>query len=200
MVVVLVGDRTARVSLRSGAALVRNEHRREARRMTIAESILPQYDHENATTRRLLERVPGAHLGWKPHQRSPAPGWLVGHIAHVPAWIGITLDRAEFEAAPKDEPYVPEPPPASTRELLARFDANVAAGRARLAAASDECMNGTWSLLKEGRTIFTMPRTLVMRDFILGHSIHHRGQLTVYLRMLDVQLPRVYGPTADEPF
>jgi uncharacterized damage-inducible protein DinB len=167
--------------------------------MSIAQSFLPEFDHENATTRRVLERVPLARGGWKPHAKSPTLGELAAHIAQVPVWLSASLDLDVFDGETAGKAYAQPPPPSTSRELLERFDANVAAGRAKLAAASDERMRAPWTLQKGGKTIFSMPRTAVFRSVVMGHGIHHRGQLTVYLRMLDVALPSVYGPTADEP-
>ncbi|MCY2961188.1 MAG: DinB family protein [Planctomycetota bacterium] len=166
--------------------------------MPIAASFLPEFDHENAATRRLLERVPQAHLEWKPHAKSATLAWLAGHLAQVPTWLAAALDQDVFDVEPGGRPYVPPPLPTTTGEILARFDEHAAAGRAKLAAASDERMLGTWTMQKNGRTMFAMPRVAVVRSFILNHAIHHRGQLTVYLRLLDVPLPSLYGPTADE--
>lgn len=167
--------------------------------MNIAESLLPDFDRESASTRRLLERVPEARLDWKPHRKSATLGWLAGHLAQIPTWLPVTLDHDVFDVEPDGKPYVPPAVPTSTRELLARFDESTAAGRAKLAAASDATLLGTWTMQKRGKTMFAMPRVAVVRSFILDHAIHHRGQLTVYLRLLDVPLPSIYGPTADEP-
>jgi uncharacterized damage-inducible protein DinB len=166
--------------------------------MTIAETFLPEFDAEHATTRRVLERVPEGRGAWKPHAKSMTLEELAGHLAQMPAWIAATLDLDVFDAEVHGARLATPPPPATTKELVARFDANVADGRAHLAAASDERMRGTWTMRIGGKARLSMVRSALMRGFILNHSIHHRGQLTVYLRMLDVALPSVYGPTADE--
>lgn len=167
--------------------------------MTIAQDFRPEFDRESATTRRLLERVPEERLDWRPHAKSATLGWLAGHLAHLPTWLTIALEADEFDSEPGGMPVPRTPLPSSTREILARFDENTAACRARLDTASDGRMLGRWSLRKAGQTPFVMPRVAVVRDFILNLSIHHCGQLTVYLRLLDLPLPSVYGPTADEP-
>ncbi len=167
--------------------------------MPIAQALLPEFDHEMATTRRLLERVPEADAAWKPHDKSFSLGDLAAHCSNLASWMTATLARTELNFAPLDG----SAPPAqyrfkSTRDALDHFDGNVAAGRAALAAASDEEMMAPWSLKHGEHTIFTMPRAVVVRTFVMNHLIHHRGQLSVYLRLRDVPLPQMYGPTADE--
>ena len=166
--------------------------------MSLATSFLPELDREMATTRRLLERTSDAHLAWKPHEKSQTFGGLATHLANIPTWISISLGGDSFDARPKDSP----PPRAklleSRSEILETFDRNVAAARAALAAASDELMNGSWSLLAGGEVRFTMPRAVVVRSFVLNHLIHHRGQFSVYLRLCDIPVPSIYGPSADE--
>ena len=165
--------------------------------MSIAGSMLPEFDHEMGTTRRVLERVPEADASWKPHPKSTGLGALAIHLATIPSWIGPTLEEPELDfAAPANAKYGP-PAFTSTADLLARFDANVRQARERMAAAPDPAMAEPWTLRTGAHVIFTLPRTVVMRNFIMNHMIHHRGQLTVYLRLRDVPLPSVYGPTAD---
>ena len=163
--------------------------------MTVAESLLPEYDRETATTRRLLERVPDDKLEWKPHAKSMSLGQLSSHLATMISWGTSTLDHAEFDLT---GPYTP--PELRTRaDLLASFDKDVAATRASLAGKTDAEMMASWSLKRDNQAIFTMPKVAVMRSFIVNHMIHHRGQLSVYLRQLDVPIPSIYGPSADEP-
>lgn len=165
-----------------------------AQRMTLSEALLPEYDHEMATTRRLLERVPEEHLEWRPHDKSMTLGRLAGHLAGIPYWCTATLDGTGLDLAD-----MPPPPPAATRAaLLAEFDAKAAKARTGLAAATDAVLLAPWTLKKDGQTLFTMPRISVLRTFVLNHTIHHRGQLSVYLRLKDVPVPPIYGPTADE--
>jgi uncharacterized damage-inducible protein DinB len=162
--------------------------------MTISEALLPEYDHEMATTRRLLELVPEARFEWRPHERSMTIGKLAGHLAGIPFWCTATLEATELDLDTMPAPATP----ATRADLLAAFDAKVAKARAGLSAASDPELLVPWTLKKGGQVFFTMPRISVIRSFVMNHSIHHRGQLSVYLRLNDVPLPPIYGPTADE--
>jgi len=166
--------------------------------MSIAHSILPEFDHEVATTRRLLERTPAEQAGWKPHEKSMSLGRLALHLGEIPGWGTATMTLTEFDMSPPGgAPYAP-PVFESVAQLLAMYDANVAAARAALAAASDADMMVGWSLKNAGHTVFTLPRIAVLRSFVLSHLIHHRGQYSVYLRMTGVAVPSIYGPSADE--
>jgi uncharacterized damage-inducible protein DinB len=165
--------------------------------MTLAETILPEFDHETATTRTLLERVPGANADWKPHAKSMSLGHLAMHIASIPVWASITLERKEFDLNPPGGPAIATPPWQSSRHLLQTYDTNVASARALLTRATDGEFMVQWTLKNEGKTLYTIPRVAVFRSFVLNHAVHHRGQLSVYLRLLDVPLPNIYGPTAD---
>lgn len=166
--------------------------------MSIAQSLLPEFDQEIATTRRVLERVPAERADWRPHERSWTLGELSLHVANLVSWLRITLESTEFDVAPPDGPPVPRPMYASPADTVAHLDRHAAEGRAALAAASDADLQVPWSLKAAGHTKFTMPRAACVRLFVLNHLIHHRGQLTIYLRLCDVPLPSVYGPTADE--
>jgi uncharacterized damage-inducible protein DinB len=165
--------------------------------MAIAESILPEFDHETATTRTLLERVPPDKAEWKPHAKSMSLGQLAMHIANLPNWASITLERTEFDPNPPEGPRVTTPAYASGAKLLQTYDANVSAARALLARTTDAEFMVPWALKNGGKILFSMPRIAVFRSFILNHAVHHRGQLSVYLRLLDVPIPNIYGPTAD---
>lgn len=166
--------------------------------MPISKTILPEFDHEMANTRKTLERVPDDKLDWKPHEKSMPLGELATHLSTIPSWIAMVFDRDELDVAPPGKPDYREEPRKSREEVLAAFDKSVASARAALEAATDENWQGKWSLLNRAKPIFTLPRTAVMRGFILSHSIHHRAQLGVYLRLLDVPVPAIYGPSADE--
>ena len=166
--------------------------------MSIAQSLLPEYDHEMATTRRVLERVPEAEFGWKPHPKSMTLGQLAGHVANLPYWCSGTLEAPFYDLTAPDGKQTRVEPPSSRDVLLKDFDTKVANARASLAKATDAEMMAPWSLKHGAHEIFTMPRVAVVRSFIMNHLIHHRGQLTVYLRLKDVPLPPIYGPTADE--
>ena len=165
--------------------------------MTIAQGMIAELDHEAATTRRLLERIPDADGSWKPHPRSYSLGDLSAHIVNLFAWATSTLEANEFDMAPVDGPAWTPRAFEGTDTLLATFDAAVAEARSRLLATSDAAMMEEWRLLKGGEVMMAMPRVAVMRTFILNHLIHHRGQLSVYLRLRDVPLPSIYGPSAD---
>lgn len=166
--------------------------------MTLTEVLLPEFDHEMANTRKTLERVPEDKFAWKPHEKSTSLGGLATHLANIPSWTANTFNQDELDIAPVGGPPFRLEEAKSRAELLEAFDKNVADARAALAAASDEDWQGLWSLLAGGKRIFTLPRTAVMRGFIMSHSIHHRAQLGVYLRLLDVPVPSIYGPSADE--
>lgn len=165
--------------------------------MSIAETILPEFDQEAATTRRVLERVPEEKFDWKPHAKSPTMAWLAGHVANLPTWAEITMRSDKYDL---DTPEAQQrtPLPASRAELLDRFEKNIAAARAAIAGADDPTMNQTWSLIAGGRAVLSMPRAAVLRSMVMNHGIHHRAQLCVYLRLNDVPVPAVYGPSADE--
>jgi uncharacterized damage-inducible protein DinB len=164
--------------------------------MAITDALLPEYDHEMATTRRLLDRVPETEFAWKPHDKSMTLGQLSGHLANIPTWCSAVLDAAEFDLASIGEarPRAPE----SHDRLLKEFDTKVAAARASLAARSDAELRTPWTLRRGSYEIFTLPRISAIRSFVMNHSIHHRGQLSVYLRLKNVPVPAMYGPTADE--
>jgi uncharacterized damage-inducible protein DinB len=165
--------------------------------MPIAESMLPEFDHETATTRALLERVPGDKAGWKPHEKSMSLGELAMHVSSILGWAQVTLRDTAFDTDPPGgQPYTP-PTFESIAKTLETFDEGVKAARAMLAGTSDDETMVPWALKSGGKTMFTMPRVAVFRSFIMNHTIHHRGQLSVYLRICGVPLPAIYGPTAD---
>jgi uncharacterized damage-inducible protein DinB len=166
--------------------------------MALKELLLPEFDQEMAITRKTLERVPDTKLGWKPHAKSFTMGKLASHVANIPSWIDMTLNQDSIDIAPKDGSTFTTPEARSTKELLEFFDKNVAAGRAVIAATSDEQLAKPWSLLAAGETLLTQPRLAVLRGFVMNHSIHHRAQLGVYLRLNDIPVPANYGPSADE--
>jgi uncharacterized damage-inducible protein DinB len=164
--------------------------------MALVDTLLPEFDHEMAITRTVLARVPEEKFDWKPHPRSFSLGVLATHLATLPTWGTETLTRAEIDIGASQQPPAALP---SRQEVLATFDTNVAEARAALADKTDAELMAMWSLKRNGRTIFSMPKTTVLRSFVLNHLVHHRGQLTVYLRLLDVPVPSIYGPSADEP-
>jgi uncharacterized damage-inducible protein DinB len=168
--------------------------------MAITDALLPEFDHEMATTRRLLDRVPEARFSWKPHDKSMTLGQLAGHLANIPYWCSATLGAPvlDLDALPADAR--PKGGPASRDALLEEFDRKVAAARAQLAETTDSQFLSPWTLKKGTQELFTMPCVAAIRSFVMSHSIHHRGQLSVYLRLNDVPIPPIYGPTADEQF
>jgi uncharacterized damage-inducible protein DinB len=165
--------------------------------MAIAAALLPEYDHELATTRRLLERVPESDLEWKPHAKSMSLGQLARHIANLAFWLSATLEASSYDLSAGDNEATLAPA-TSRAMLLQEFDEKAKRARASLAAASDAEMLAPWALKNGGEEIFSMPRVAVVRSFVMNHLIHHRGQLSVYLRLRDVPLPAIYGPSADE--
>jgi uncharacterized damage-inducible protein DinB len=166
--------------------------------MAIKDALLPEYDHELATTRRLLERVPEAEFGWTPHPKSMTLGQLAGHVASIPFWCSATMDAPSYDVSSSNHKEARLEAPASRETLLKEFDTKVAAARASLAKATDAEMMAPWTLKSGTHEIFTLPRISALRSFVMNHLIHHRGQLSVYLRLKDVPLPPIYGPTADE--
>lgn len=166
--------------------------------MKISDALLPELDQELATTRKCLARIPDDKFSFKPHPKSMDMGALAVHIATMLGWGVTTIESDSFDFAPVGgEPYVP-PVVKTNAELLALFDNAGAAFRAALAAADDDALMLPWSLLGGGQTVFTMPRVAVLRTMIFNHVVHHRGQLSVYLRLCDIPVPSIYGPSADE--
>ncbi len=166
--------------------------------MSYAETLLPEFDHEMANTRKVLERLPDDRLDWQPHAKSHTIGWNANHLAELPNWLGVTLTEPSLDVAPPGaEPY--KLPSLSSREaILDLFDRNVAAARKAIAEIKDEDVGRMWSLLRGGQPIFTMPRSAVVRGMVLNHLIHHRAILCVYLRLNDIPVPGMYGPSGDE--
>ncbi|HER20220.1 MAG TPA: DUF664 domain-containing protein [Chromatiales bacterium] len=166
--------------------------------MSIAQSMLPEFDQEMASTRRTLERVPGERFDWRPHEKSYTLGELTTHLANLVTWGSMSIEQDSYDMTPKDGESPRTRAVASVAEAVKKFDENVAATRAALAGASDETLMSPWSLVMNGEALFTMPRVAVMRSFVMNHMIHHRAQLCVYLRLNDVPVPSIYGPSADE--
>jgi uncharacterized damage-inducible protein DinB len=166
--------------------------------MGIAQSLLPEFDQEMANTRKTLERVPDDKFAWKPHPKSGAMGWLAGHLANLPYWAVMALKQDSLDVAPAGGPPFKLPETKNRKQVLEVFDQNVADARQGIAAATDSQLMQPWSLLKTGQTIMTMPKVVVLRSFVLNHMIHHRAQMGVYLRLNDLPVPSIYGPSADE--
>jgi len=167
--------------------------------MAISQTLLPEFEQEMANTRKLLECVPEGKNDFKPHEKSMTLGRLASHVAELPGWGTMTMTTDDLDIAPADRPpYVPHIA-ASRKELLEIFDKNVADMRNVITGASDETWMKPWTLLVRGNTVFTMPKTAVVRGTVMNHLIHHRAQLGVYLRLNNVAIPGMYGPSADDP-
>lgn len=166
--------------------------------MPIHQDLLAEFDHEMASTRRTLERVPEDKFDWVPHQKSAKLGALAKHLAELPSFATMTLQMESFDIAP-DGKHVPSPPVRTRKEILALFDKSVVDARKALTQTmTDAELSKKFSLLATGKPIFSLPRTEVLRVFLMNHLIHHRAQLGVYLRLNDIAVPSIYGPSADE--
>jgi uncharacterized damage-inducible protein DinB len=167
--------------------------------MFYADTILPEFDHEMASTRKVLERIPDDKLDWRAHPKSNTIGWNANHLAEILGWVEVTLGQPSLDLAPAGgSPY--RSPKLTTRpQILDLFDRNVAAARKAIAAVRDEELGQMWSLMQGGHPILTMPRAAAVRGFLLNHLIHHRACLCVYLRLNDIPTPGMYGPSGDEP-
>jgi len=165
-------------------------------RPTLGQVLAMEMEHEAAIARRLLERLPEDKFEWQPHEKSMTLGRLAGHVAETFDWTGITILQDELDFATMD--YQPEPV-TTTAALLEKLDTSVKAAIEVLNNVSDENIMQPWTM-REGEKIYmTMPKAGVMRGFVLNHMVHHRGQLSVFMRLLDVPVPSIYGPSADEP-
>ena len=163
----------------------------------IKDGLLAEFDHEMGTTRKLLDRVPGddpARLSWKPHPKSMSLGGICTHLANLPHWGVTILSDASFDVATAP-PSIEEK--QSRAEIVALFEDAARRARAALDKTDAEFL-APWSLRRGGHEMFTMPRVSAFRTFVLYHSVHHRGQLSVYLRLNDIAVPSIYGPSADE--
>lgn len=162
--------------------------------MAMIDALLAEMDQESHATRRQLERVPQAHLGWKPHPKSMSLGQLALHIATVP---GTVARLAAMDTVPQPPQFV-QPQAESAAELIPTLEASLAEARSCLGGFDDAALTAPWRIMSGDRELMAMPRVAVIRAIMLNHWYHHRGQLQVYLRLLDVPVPSVYGPTADE--
>ena len=169
--------------------------------MALSDAILPEFDYEMANTRKTLERVPDDKFDWKPHDKSTSMGGLATHLSNIPTWAIYTIAQDSLDLAPEGKPLPTAEIAKSQSDLLNVFDDNVAKARAAIAGASDAELMKRWSLLKNGKQLMTLPKIAVLRSFVMNHQIHHRAQLGVYLRLNDIPVPSIYGPSADEnPF
>lgn len=161
----------------------------------IREVLLAEFDHELAVTRRMLERCPPT-FGWTPHPRSFTLGGLATHLARLPHWGEWILNKDWYDLVLDSAPHAPAY--TSVAEVLTVFDRHVSTVRALLVSKSDGELSAPWALRRNGETLMTLPRLSAFKTFVVNHTIHHRGQLSVYLRLLDVSVPAIYGPSADE--
>jgi len=166
--------------------------------VSVKETLLREFDMEMDSTRRTLERVPDGKFSWKPHEKSGTLGWMATHIATIPHWAKMTMEQDSLDISPAGRPDSVPSAPANRKELLEVFDKNRAEARAALAAGTDAAYAKPWALLMGEQELFREPRGAVIRRMVFNHMIHHRGQLTMYLRQLNVPVPALYGPSADE--
>jgi uncharacterized damage-inducible protein DinB len=165
--------------------------------MTMTEWFLAELESEAAKSRRVLEQVPSGKRDWKPHERSMEFGYLSDLVANMPSWVGMAITQDDLDIAPKGGPSQRPAPLHTSAELVAALDKAVAQARKALQSTTDAHLQTPWRLLAAGQLAFEQPRHQVIRDTFL-HSAHHRGQMTVYLRLLGSKVPSVYGPTADD--
>lgn len=162
--------------------------------MSVSKGLLGELDYEAISTRKILERIPSEKFDWKPHEKSITMGALAAHIADMFSWYSATLETDELDFAKGYE----QPKPKTTEELVAVFDKNLAAAKESLQKAEPDVFAKNWTLRSGDHVIFTMPKTATLRTFVVNHIVHHRGQLSLYLRLNDIPVPSVYGPSADE--
>jgi uncharacterized damage-inducible protein DinB len=162
--------------------------------MSLSQSLLPEFDLEMAGTRKMMERVPDGKFDWQPHEKSMTLGRLASHVADIPNWTNYVLDREKLVLGPDIESLKA----SSQAELLEGFDLHVASARDAITAASDEDLQKIWTLEMNGQALMSLPRIAVLRGLVMNHMIHHRGQLSVYLRLTGIPVPGLYGPSADE--
>lgn len=168
--------------------------------MRIIDSVLTELDQEAAITKRVLERVPADRLTWKPHEKSMSLGQLALHVATIPGDVAGMLVTNEFEMTPEDFTSIPAPPETSA-DIMKAHEESLAKAKQILSGLDDSAVMAPWSLKVGGRAVFSAPKAGIVRSIVLNHWYHHRGQLSVYLRLIDVPVPSIYGPSADEnPF
>ena len=164
--------------------------------MSTSQALAGELAQEAGTTRRALERVPDGQLDWRPHEKSYTLGELASHIANLPMWTAVMVREDELDLGTVGGPMSAH---ESALAILDAFDRNLADALSAIRDTPEEAWMRTWSLKKDGEVLFALPRIAALRSFVMNHSIHHRGQLSVYLRLTGVPVPQMYGPTADEP-
>ena len=166
--------------------------------MAMSDLFLPELEHEMAGTRKLIERIPNDKLDWKAHSKSNSIGWVGSHLVEILGWTKGILEEDYLDIAPADgEPYQTEMFD-NHEAMLEQFDRNLEEAKQAIAATSDEEFGKPWSLLQTGEALLTMPKAAVIRTWVLNHGIHHRAHLCVYLRLNDIPVPALYGPSGDE--
>jgi len=166
--------------------------------MDYKDIFLADLDREVPVSRRVLERIPDGHFDWKPHERSMPMGYLAMMVATMPEWLGMVVEMDELDIAPKDGPKFSPAPLKTSADLVRALDAAAKKGKAALQGTNDTHLATNWKLLAAGHVIQETPRHVQIRDGVLSHWVHHRGQLTVYLKMLGAKIPSIYGPSGDE--
>jgi uncharacterized damage-inducible protein DinB len=162
--------------------------------MPIAQALLAEFDHEMATTRKMLERFPDDKAEWRPHDTCMTLGRLAGHVSELAGWVVPTIHQDQLVLDPNYKPSVVK----SSSEAVKQFDENVRVSRAAIAGATDEALMKPWSLVAADKTVLTLPKAAVLRSFVMNHMIHHRGQLAAFYRIAGVPIPSIYGPSKDE--
>ncbi len=162
--------------------------------MTISQALLPEFDEEMANTRKILELVPEDRFDYKPHEKSMTLGRLASHVAEMPSWAAHTIQVEVLEMKAGQTGFLAK----SKKEILDTFNKSVAEARPLIEGASDEELHKNWTFRFDGKDIITMPRFVVLRNMVMNHMVHHRAQLGVYLRLNEIQIPGMYGPSADE--
>ena len=165
-------------------------------RVAFIDVLLPEYDRETGSTRHVLEQIPDAALGWRPHSRLTEMGALGSHIVDIPRWIAIVMTCQSFDLSSEADKTRPRETP--TEQLLSRFDTNVREARSQLVGANDGTLCEPSTVTRGNNDLFTMPKIVMIRHLVLNHLVHHRGQLTIYLQMQDIQVPSLYGPSEDQ--
>jgi uncharacterized damage-inducible protein DinB len=165
----------------------------------LVELLVPEFEAEMASTRRVLAAVPDDRFDWKPHEKSMSMGRLAGHVASIPSWLTDALREGRLEVAPGQARENIMFRPASSQQMLERFDRWVTQAQAELAASSDAALEQEFVMTFKGQPVLRLPRRSAIRTWVLNHMIHHRAQLGVYLRLNDIKVPGVYGPSADAP-
>jgi len=163
--------------------------------MSIAQKLLAELNYEASNTRKVLERLPDEHFDWKPHEKSFSLGQLAAHIANLPSWLTIALSTDEFDLATGGLARTDD---KNFNDVMNRFESKIKSATEALEIASDEKLKGTWILKKGGVKILELPRVGVIRSMVMNHTIHHRGEMIVYMRLLNLKVPGLYGPSADE--